>query len=145
MSLPEFRSMVKSLALALTSNDIDAALKEICAPSSTAFSAGEFCSKLNWADTGAKEVQRFKVLEHELELFELFESYCRRKEWRQNQTKPISDPVSPGSGQVMNLAEFLDFAKFTDLMPVEVEHKPESGSDRVKINRQSIQVLNPPP
>jgi hypothetical protein len=134
--------MVKALALPLTLNDIEAALKEICVPSSTAFSAAEFCSKLNWADTGAKEIQRFKVLEHEVELFELFESFCRRKERYPNPTKPSSEPVSPGgSGQVMNLAEFLEFAKFTDLMPVEVELKPESGSDRVKINRQSIQVL----
>ena len=109
-------------------------------PSSTAFSAAEFCSKLNWADTGAKEVQQFKVHEHEVELFELFESFCIRKERYPNPTKPLSEPVSPGSSQVMNLVEFLDFAKFTDLMPVEVELKPESGSDRVKINRQSIQV-----
>jgi hypothetical protein len=141
VSLSEFKSMVKALGLTLTSNDLEAALKEICVPSSTAFSAAEFCSKLNWADTGAKEVQRFKVLEHEVELFELFESYCRRKERHPNPTKPLTDSVSPGSGQVMNLAEFLDFAKFTDLMPVEVELKPESGSDRVKINRLSIQVL----
>jgi len=139
VSLSEFKTMMKALALSLTSNDIEAALREICVPSSTAFSAAEFCSKLNWADTGAKEVQRFKVLEHEVELFELFESFCRRKERHPNPTKPLSEPVSPGNGQVMNLAEFLDFAKFTDLMPVEVELKPESGIDRVKINRQSIQ------
>jgi hypothetical protein len=133
--------MIKALALSLTSNDIEAALKEVCVPSSTAFSAAEFCSKLTWAETGAKEVKRFKVLEHEVELFELFESFCRSKERHPNPTKPLTESLSPGGGQVMNLAEFLDFAKFTDLMPVEVELKLESGSDRVKINRQSIQVV----
>ena len=135
MSVSEFKSMVKLLGLTLTVNDIDAALREICALNSTSFSASEFCSKLNWADSAAKETQRVEIHEHEAELFELFESFCRGKEKHPN---PSGSLVS--RCQVMNLAEFLEFAKFTDLMPVEVELKPESGTERVKINRHSIQV-----
>jgi hypothetical protein len=40
----------------------------------------------------------------------------------------------------MYLSEFLEFAKHTDLMPVEVELKNEESLDRVKVNRQSIQA-----
>lgn len=140
VSVSEFKSMVKLLGLSLTANDIDAALKEICALNSTSFSASEFCSKLNWADSAVRETQRVEIQEHEAELFEMFESFCRGKEKHPNPSK-LSDFGMLGSrGQVMNLAEFLEFAKFTDLMPVEVELKPESGIERVKINRHSIQV-----
>lgn len=127
--------MVKLLGLTLTVNDIDVALREICALNSTSFSASEFCSKLNWADSAAKETQRMEIREHEAELFELFETFCRGKEKHLNPSR-----MNDGRGQVMNLGEFLQFAKFTDLMPVEVELKPEAGAERVKINRHSIQV-----
>ena len=139
VSVAEFKSMVKSLGLSLTSNDIDAALKEICALNSSSFTAAEFCSKLNWADSAVKETQRFEVLEHEAELFELFEHFCRGKERHLNRSKS-ADPIPMGGrGHVMNLSEFLEFAKFTDLIPVEIEGK--SGGERVKVNRQSIQVI----
>jgi hypothetical protein len=94
--------MVKGLGLSLTSNDIEVALREICAPSSTSFTAAEFCGKVNWADSGTKEVQRFEVLEHEVELFELFETFCQRKERHPNPMKGSTDATPVTSrGQVI--------------------------------------------